>query len=68
MKNWKRVFGQKLRHMTKDDCVKFIADRGPQSSLNINIGGDDIRSVTGGFSSQAINFYVLRAIALKAKD
>lgn len=62
-KNWKRVFGQKLRYMTIQQARDFISS--PKN--NLNIGNQIIRDLTGGYSSQSIDFYVKRQISLKAQ-
>jgi hypothetical protein len=61
-KNWKRTFGQKLRHMTIAQAREFISSTKGQ----VNIGDQRIRDLTGGYSSQAIDFHVKRQIGLKA--
>lgn len=61
-KNWKRVFGQKLSRMTIEQCREFVSSTKGQ----VNIGDQRIRDLTGGYSSQAIDFHVKRQIGLKA--
>lgn len=61
-KNWKRVFGQKLRHMSVEECKAFVE----AEKDHIGIGSQRIRDLTGGYSCQSIDFHVRRAVGLKA--
>lgn len=63
MTNWKRTLGQKLCGVTAEKAKELIA-----AKLNDGngIGSQTIRDLTGGFSSQAIDTYVLRKLGIKA--
>lgn len=61
--NWKRTFGQRLRHMTPlqaADALVRIRTRG------FTIDQPTVRALTGGYASQNINHYVTRKLAAKA--
>lgn len=60
MTNWKRVVGQKMRSVSPELAKNIL------SSLNPNIGNENIKTLTGGYSSQAIDAYVIRKLGIKA--
>ena len=60
---WRRTLGQKLRKVTPGRAREILAEhaaRGP------SIGDPQIRELTGGLSSQAIDGYVLRRLGFIA--
>jgi len=63
MNNWRKTLGQRVRHLTPEqarEIIDAVSQRGP------TIFHPEIRKLTGGFNSQAINYMVLRKLAVKA--
>jgi hypothetical protein len=60
MANWRRVLGQKLRHISPEQAKAIIEGK------SIGIGSADIKSLTGGYSSQSIDMHVMRRLGIKA--
>ena len=56
-----KTAAKNIRAMSVDDAKAFTANR------TVGIGQDSMRALTGGYSSQAIDFQVLRAIGIRAR-
>lgn len=63
MQKWKRVAGQNIRHLTKEEALVALARI---RATGHTIHQPAIREITGGFASQTINGYVTRKLAAKA--
>lgn len=63
MQRWKRVVGQKIRHMTTEEAQAALAEI---RAGGVTIFKPTVRELTGGFNSQTINTYVIRKLAVKA--
>lgn len=62
-KNWKRVVGQNVRNLTKDQALEILK----QITEHQGIGCDAVRKLTGGYSSQAVDYYVIQKLSKKIK-
>lgn len=63
MMNWRRVLGQRVRRLSPEQAREIYdkhCARGP------GIGDPAYRELTGGYSSQSIDFQVTRALAIRA--
>lgn len=61
--NWKRTFGQRLRHMTPLQCADALVRI---RTRGFTIDQPTVRSLTGGFTGQSIILHVTRKLADKA--
>jgi hypothetical protein len=62
-KNWKRVLGQKVAHLSPDEARAILE---AHRKRGIGMGDPAYRALTGGYSSQSIDFYVTRKLGLRA--
>lgn len=65
---WRRTLGQKVRHLTPEQCKEMLARINHESRNGATIFHATIRDLTGGLNSQTINFAVVRKLAEKAKE
>lgn len=63
---WKKNAARAIRKMSAQDAVAAIARINEESRHGQTIIHAEIRALTGGFNSQAINFYILRLLGKKA--
>lgn len=60
---WRRIFGQRLRHMTPLQCADALVRI---RTRGFTIDQPTVRALTGGKSSQHINHYVASRLGRKA--
>lgn len=61
--NWKATVGQRVRRLTPDQAEQYLARI---REAGVTIHQPAVRELTGGYSSQAISFYVQRKLAERA--
>lgn len=63
--DWKATVNRKIAKMTPDHA-KEVIDRINRSTKGATIFHPEIRELTGGYNSQAINYFVMRKLGAKA--
>ncbi len=63
--NWKRIVGQRIRRLTMNEAKQILENRSKRPE-GAQIGDPVIRNLTGGYSSQAIDFWVMMKLGEKA--
>jgi hypothetical protein len=62
-KSWKRVAAGKVARLTPQQARDTLAR---MAAVGLTIHQPDVRALTGGFNSQAINFHVARLLGKRA--
>jgi len=62
-KTWKEAASYAIGKMSNGEAKEFIRNH---SERGVQIGDPEIRKLTGGYSSQSIDVWVLRKLGVKA--
>lgn len=65
-KNWRKTANANIRKLPVERAKEIVAAHSRIGATAVGIGDPAIRELTGGFSSQSIDGYVLRRLGVRA--